>query len=467
MKPLRELSAVLGVMLVAGLAMAQVAPPPPAAPAATPPYTPPAPQPKPEAKPRTPSPTAQANQEAIAAQKQAAGMDFQSIAEKDANGDIKPLPEPVEWYALKHNPIVKPIRLAMCEPVLRERRAKIESLAIDNVDIIERLDSGLIQQLDMTDKTRISEIVQLIKPFQQMGTLTNELKKKKAIEDVQAAMNQRIVNDYIKRKAEAERVKEGLPADMPKDAGKNGQNDPKNVSAIDILTRLMLETAMGEPLFFYHQILLEAAAHGTEVGLDAKTMQRLGEAKTDEDKIEVMKNALTSLTIEQKRDLLRKTVALRPPPPPLPDIEKMKEEAMANGTASEMLVWRGPKELVDARIALHSKVKATKIAAQALADAIIAKAKPDAGADAEKAVNEAKVAAQTAKAEEEEARKVVMGLVEKHPDYKSFLADQVSKNDGVYFAPPTAAKAADAKPADATAAPADKKPEEKKPEEKK
>jgi hypothetical protein len=441
MKPLGDMSKVLGLILAAGVAQGQVAPPPPAAPAPTPPYVAPPPPPAPTAKPAPsgPSPSQIASQEAIRERREVEAMEFESIAVKDEQGNIKPLPEPVEWYALKHNPLIKPIRLAMCEKALRERRAKYESLVIDNVDIMERFDSGLVQSLDMTDKSRISEIVQLVKPFQSMGTLTNELKKQKVIEGAQAAMNQRIASDYVKKRFEAERLKNGLPAEMKKEEGKEAAKDPAKAGGVNIQVRVMLETAMEEPTFFYHQLLLDAGARFADLGIGAEHASKFQAAKTDEEKIDIVKNVMVSMTLEQKRDFLKRALALRPPLPPLPDAEKMaKDNLEASGV--EMITWRGPRELVDARIALHTKVKESKALAKELADAMTAAAKPDATPEAKAALDGFKPRLAEAKAAEDAARKVVLDLVEKHPDYKVFLDNEVSKRDGVYFPAPGKAK---------------------------
>ncbi len=464
MKPLRKMSTVAGVLMAAGLAHAQVAPPPPAAPAVTPPFKAPE-QPKPQAQPsKGPSPSQLAAQDEIQRRQEAEAVDFESIAVKDENGNIKPLPEPIEWYALKHNPIVKPVRLALCEPVLRERRAKYDTLVIDNIDIMEQLDSGVLEKLDMTNKTEVSALVQQVKPFQSMGTLTNQLKKARALEPTQAAVNQRIVNDYIARRIAAERSKEGLPAQMNREEGKEAAQNPAKAGGVNIQVRLMLEAALNEAFYFYHQLLLDAGANFDKLGITGAPVDRFQKAQTEDEKIDAVKSAMISMTLDQKREMLRKVLTLRPPLPPLPDTDKMIEEAK-RASGVDLVVWRGPRELTDACQALHQKVKESRALSEELAAALAKASAPTATAEDKAALDAFKPKLAEAKAAEDAARKTVLDLVEKNPEYKVFLATEHAKKDGIYF-PPPAKKSPEATKTDASM-PAATQPAATKPDEKK
>lgn len=434
MKPLREMSVVLGLMLAAGLAQGQIAPPPPAPPVANPPYAPTAPTapPAPAApKPRA-SPAQQEAAQAAEDQKKAAEVRFESIAVLDENGNIKPLPEPVEWYALKHNPVVKPIRLAMCEEAMRERRARIERLIIDNIDLITRLDSGLLDALDMTDKSRIAEIVQLVKPFQSQGTLTSELKKKKLLEGVQAAVNTRMVTEYTNKKTSVERVKAGLTAKADRADPKPDPGDPAAATAVDVMARVMLQMGLDESTVFYRQLLLETGPRLEKLGVDAADVKRFTDAQTEQDKLVAVKRALEPLALDQQRDLLRRSLELRPPPPPLPDIEKMKSESVA---ASGVVAWKGPSALVEKRILLNTAISKVKATTAKLATLTEAASKPDATEADKKALADAQASLETDKAAESAAREAVLAAVKENPEYKKYLSDNMAKAHGTYFEP--------------------------------
>jgi hypothetical protein len=339
------ISMAAAIVWSAGLASAQIAPPPPAAPEATPKYVAPAPE---AARPQAPEPIRPASSKAapnLAEDVKKAtqmGVKFDSVVQRDAEGNILPLSKPVELLAVEVNHLLKdaPVTRALMEPILRARQAKWETLVIDNFDLITKLQSGVIENLDITDKAKIGEVSALIKPFQEPGSLNGELRKARIVGPIPSGLNQMIVRDWTSQNIETirkqVRAKAGLdpavdPAKAAADAGAKSSagNNPATRSEMDAISQFMLRQAVAEPMYFYDKILADVATHVDATlgaaGTDAAMIQKI-KAAAPADQAGLISTALQSMEAPKAREVLRQAIALRPPLPPLPDVEKIKAE---------------------------------------------------------------------------------------------------------------------------------------------
>jgi|GEM_PF-2382016 len=175
--------------------LAQVAPPPPPKPAGTPDYTPPPPRPKPRPRVATPNPGAQQRSRS-GPSSSIPDVEYESLVKTDDNGKIIPLKEPVEFAALRVNPFVGDKTWKLIKPVLGKRRRRIASAVIDNVDIMMEIENGLIDTLHLDDKNHLSRITEALKPFFNIGTISEDLRSNGALSRVQAELNARIAKEY-------------------------------------------------------------------------------------------------------------------------------------------------------------------------------------------------------------------------------------------------------------------------------
>lgn len=422
---------VLAGVALPGMAFGQIAPPPPQKPAETPVFTVP-PAPPVQARPGASDAAADAARAAQAERDRANNIGFESLVQRDANGNIIPLEVPVEWAAFEKNPINREMTKAMAEPYLRERRARFETLVIDNIDIVERLDSGIIEQFDPSDRSRLSEMVQLVKPFQGMGTLTRELEKRRMLNGTQAAVSQRMVNDYTRQLTADRRKQAGLPeASGP---GEKPAAGGQGADGVSIMARLMLETAIAEPLHFYRLMLVETGGRLSELGVPAEAAEAYAKATTDAQKAEAVKRAMASMSLEQKREFLRKSLSLRPPPPPLPDLEKVREQMNERiraevGTVPQARMYRGTEEFIRAAQARDAAIRAaTDLEADAVTKAALA-AEPNASREIKQGAAEARAKADDAGRKAKEAREALDALVKSKPEYQEFL-DELNQQPG-------------------------------------
>src|SRR5215813_2355614 len=76
---------------------------------------------------------------------------FKTLVERDAEGNVLPLREPIEWAALRNNPLITPGDRARIEPALQERRRIFDRIVIENLDLAEQIDAGLFEKIDLGD----------------------------------------------------------------------------------------------------------------------------------------------------------------------------------------------------------------------------------------------------------------------------------------------------------------------------
>lgn len=261
--------------VMAGLAMGQVATPPPAAPAPTPQYVPPpaAPKPAPRAAPKPPAEGPAIN-----------NIPFEPLGERDKDGKLLPLAGPTEILALERNPTIGEATAQRLKPYLRERRATIEKVVIDNLDMVQQIESGAVERLDARKKDELMALTQMLRPLTGRGSMTADLRNRDLLTQVQAGVNQRITKRY----------QTDLIADAKARAKASGADEATEV------TRALLGNNLDEVMFAYKGLLVET---GKRLG---------GEGKKDEEYVALAKKHLEPMAREARQAELRKTVEMRP-----------------------------------------------------------------------------------------------------------------------------------------------------------
>lgn len=234
-------------------------------------------------------------------------MEYKPLAQMDAQGHVKPLGEPVEHVAMRANPML-PAGFFDGEKVktyLAERRATIERLVVDNADICQRLDEGLVEKADLAakdNKAVLSTLSAAVKPLSAGGTsggvasLHVEMYQRGLISPVQAAFAEMMINEYTK----------ALLKDQPTAE----------------LMKTVLKSPTAEAMWTYHALCAEAAGKlqpatagmalsgpaGESLQAAAKNYQA---SLTQDQKLKVYRDATASLTPDQRKALLQKVVSLR------------------------------------------------------------------------------------------------------------------------------------------------------------
>lgn len=249
----------LGLLVVlAGLpatAFGQLVPPPTEAPAATPTVTPmvlpgeatqgvrDAALERRDAAERA---RAQAEQERAAMQ-DLPNLPYESLVKRDEAGHIIALPGNPHVLALNVNPLMDDSTVERVQGVIAERRDKVERMVIQNVDLVQQVLDGAVDQANIEDRASIARLIEIVRPFQEMGHLTEDLKAQGYLSTQQYGFNWKIVREYEQARTQ----------DMMASAASN--TDPNATNPQTLVTRHIMSEILREPMLTYDALVLEGA----------------------------------------------------------------------------------------------------------------------------------------------------------------------------------------------------------------
>jgi hypothetical protein len=126
-------------------------------------------------------------------------LPYTALAQKDEAGNYKPLTEPLQLAAMRVNPTIKEGFLATIRPQLDDRRTAIESLLVANLDLIERVEDGLFESVDFSNRDTIRTLLDAVKPLSHPAgprPLGEDLVQKQIIDQTQRLFNDKIAREY-------------------------------------------------------------------------------------------------------------------------------------------------------------------------------------------------------------------------------------------------------------------------------
>lgn len=179
---------------------------------------------------------------------EAPDLKFESIVRRDSSGNLIPLSEPVDLAALRNNPALKPGFVDEISDLLSERKAAFQRVAIDNLDIVEKIDAGAIEKADYASKKGITDVVNMLKPLVPKAVpepLTKDLLDKEKITPEQAAMNDKIMKEYKDALLPKALGKDATPAERSAFTAKViGTIQHENVSEVMLTFDALRRTAL-------------------------------------------------------------------------------------------------------------------------------------------------------------------------------------------------------------------------------
>jgi hypothetical protein len=228
-------------------------------------------------------------------------LPYQPIG-KSPEGKMIPLAEPMEYAALRANPMVKEEQRAKLAAALAWRRERYESVVITNLDLVEKFEGGVLDTLNITDRQELSKALALLKPIIPPAappTLMQELLKADLITNDQKRFNEKITKEYIEA--------------MQKEAKAN-ETDKGAQASLALLT--MLRSAIDEPIHVRRELIAELARSGAglESPLASKAQAALSAVAANDtpaQKAKAIDKALASMTVEQRRAALETMVKAR------------------------------------------------------------------------------------------------------------------------------------------------------------
>jgi len=288
-----------GMLALAGVATGQMTLPPPAEPVTPPEYVP-APPPPPEPIRIQPQPV-----EARPVAQPLPNLPWKAW-EVDAQGMALPLSEPLDYAAFNRNPMVDDLTRDRVRDYLKERKATYERLVIEHVDLMGQLEDGLLEKVDTRSRDTMSPAIMAVRPIappQGPKSLGDEMRARGLLTPQQAEFQSKIKNEYLKRAVELP------PADAPAEV--KTEHNLKSMLAI-------YKRNFDEPRMVFRDLLIEAGALLTSGkaslkldGAAAKLMDGLKSASGPGGTLEAMKKLFAEMSVEQRQDLLRQTIAAR------------------------------------------------------------------------------------------------------------------------------------------------------------
>jgi hypothetical protein len=229
---------------------------------------------------------------------------------KDASGKVTVLIEPAEYAALRVNPMLKPDDLGRFGKYLDDRRATFERIVSDNLDLVEQIEGGIFETIDLSNNKAFTKLLDVSKPLRAPSApkpLADELLERQLVDATQAEFNRKIVREY--HLALMPQIKPDASPD------EKGQHARRSLA-------LFYKQGLEEPLFVHRQLLLEGSGKLDKLiptlGLNSETASKVNAAATaikpntpDNARLAAMAEINKSLSLDQRKALLKKVVELR------------------------------------------------------------------------------------------------------------------------------------------------------------
>jgi hypothetical protein len=229
---------------------------------------------------------------------------------KGPDGKVTPLIEPAEYAALRVNPMLKPEDIRTFGKYMDDRRATFERIVADNLDLVETIEGGIFETLDLSDNKAFTKLLDVAHPLRAPAApkaLIEELLDRQLVDPTQAEFNRKIVREYhmaLVPQAKADATTQ-----------EKGQVARRSMA-------LLYKQGLEEPLFVHRQLLLEASGKLDKIiptlGLDAAAAAKVNTVVAtikpntgDDARLTAMAELNKDLSLDQRKALLRKVVEIR------------------------------------------------------------------------------------------------------------------------------------------------------------
>ncbi len=242
-------------------------------------------------------------------------LPYEPLAQKDEAGNFKPLTEPLQMAALRASPTIEDKNKFFedIRPFLAERNLTVHTVFISNLDLLERVDDGVFEKVNLRDQASIKQLLEVTKPFLPPAApdgLLEGLKKAGKLNDVQHAFAAKIARDYT------------LTLNPPPPEG--GDEAEKARISMSRAAQLLKNGSLEEYTFLYNQAKKASienfdAVLGLMESLDeakkaevAKIGQAIAAAGTHDEKFTALRGLRDVLTLEQRKEWMKHCLIMIP-----------------------------------------------------------------------------------------------------------------------------------------------------------
>lgn len=238
---------------------------------------------------------------------------YEPLAQKDAEGNLIPLSEPVHLAALRRNPMIQPGLFDTIGGILRERKASFEQIVISNLDLLEKIKyDDVYGKTNISNRKDVQSLLTVTKPLSPPAApkfLGTQLKELGLITAEQDAYSMRILRDYAIATVDAT---------MTVPEGDSPEAKEARTRRSETIVKTLYRQNVDEVTFTHNALLGEAAAKISEllpqIGLDADNLAKANAivAAANGNGDQMLSELRSVTTLDQRRELLRKTIAARP-----------------------------------------------------------------------------------------------------------------------------------------------------------
>lgn len=256
---------------------------------------------------------------------------FESLVRRDADGKTIPLEGIIDLYSLHRNPTIDEAAWQKITPIVVEWMTDVDNSVIDNLDFVEKLDSGMLNEVDVMDMNTNRMIMEMMMQFLSIGPATTILEQRGALTRLQSMVNTNIGNDYLQKMLDETRQE-------AQEQAKAQPQDKQEAFTVNATSKFIFNLMWRDAKESYKRQLDEAAPNldklidglrlESETASEVKqAAQKVKVAAAGDARRKAMKETLQLMPFDKRRELLRKARDLAPPfnprtayvpPPPQP-----------------------------------------------------------------------------------------------------------------------------------------------------
>jgi hypothetical protein len=242
-------------------------------------------------------------------------LPYEPLAQKDEAGNFKPLSEPLQMAALRANPAIenKEQFFSDIKPFLAERNLTVQTVLVSNLDLLERVEDGVFEKVNLRDHASIKQLLEVTRPFLPPAApdgLLDGLKKAGKLTDVQHGFAAKIAREYT------------LTLNPPPAEG--GDESEKAKVSMARAAQLLKNGSLEEYTFIYNQAKQAGAENfdavvGMMEGLDdakkdglTKVGQAVNAGSTPADKMAAMRGLRDVLSLDERKQWIKHSLIMIP-----------------------------------------------------------------------------------------------------------------------------------------------------------
>lgn len=264
-----------------------------------------------------PVPPGSGDPAAASAVQDANQVKFESLVRVDSSGKLIPLEGIIDLYSLHRNPTIDEAAWQKITPVVVEWMEDVDRSVIDNLDFVERLEGGMLDQVDVMDMNNNRMIMEMMMQFLSIGPVTTTLEQRGALTRTQSVVNTNIGNDYLQKMLDLTRQEAQEKAKSLPDA-------EREAFVVNATSKFIFTLMWRDARESYARQLQEAAPSLDKIlpalALDKATAAKAAEqarkvsaAPAGEGRRKAMKDLLAMLPFDKRRELLTRARDLAPP----------------------------------------------------------------------------------------------------------------------------------------------------------